>query len=590
MRFLTHWSAFRLLIFSVLIGWTSASYGQFITTSGTVIKDPEGEPMIWRGIGLGGWMLQEGYMLKTRGPQHTLEARIEELIGPADRARFYEAWWQNHFTKRDVDSLAAWGYNTIRLPMHYKLFTPPIEQELNPNQSTWLDRGFVMVDSLISWCRAHEIYLILDLHAAPGGQGENADINDYDRTQPSLWESEANQQKTIDLWVEIARRYQNEPVIAAYDLINEPNWGFEDHTNDLNGCKEQDNAPLWGLLARITKAIRQVDQNHILVIEGNCWGNNYRNLPPLWDDNLVISYHKYWNENKLENIQHMLDMRSQRQVPIWLGESGENSNVWFSECIELLESQEVGWAWWPYKKLGWNNPFQIPMNEDYQQVVDFWNEQGPKPSREAALVGLMQLANDAYAANNEYHPDVVDAMIRAPHTQETRPYREHKLSDTHSTILACADYDMGRVGQAYEDSESVNETGRPGGQPWNLGFQYRNDGVDIGRQEDPDEFSSGYFVGWTESGEWMKYTVEVEQPGTYQLSIRYAGVQSGRIELLLNDQSAFEAQLPATQGEKQWQIHSLGRLNFQQGKQFLILKINQGGLLLDYLKVKPVDP
>ncbi len=130
----------------------------------------------------------------------------------------------NHVTKADIDSLASWGYNSVRPALHYNLFTLPIEEEPVPGEQTWLDKGFELVDSLLSWCEANEMYLILDLHAAPGGQGYNAAICDYDPSKPSLWESEENRIKTVALWGKLAERYSDEPWMGGYDLINEPNW------------------------------------------------------------------------------------------------------------------------------------------------------------------------------------------------------------------------------------------------------------------------------------------------------------------------------------------------------------------------------
>ena len=101
--------------------------------------------------------------------QSQIRAKIEALIGISATQDFYNAWLKNHFTIRDVDSLASWGFNSIRLPMHYNLFTYPIEKETISGDNTWLEKGFVMVDSLIKWCTEDHIYLILDLHAAPGG-------------------------------------------------------------------------------------------------------------------------------------------------------------------------------------------------------------------------------------------------------------------------------------------------------------------------------------------------------------------------------------------------------------------------------------
>ena len=73
------------------------------------------------------------------------------------------------------------------------------------------------------------MYLILDLHAAPGGQGFGSDINDYNPNLPSLWESEENKNKTIALWGKLAERYSDEPWIGGYDLLNETHWDLAEN-------------------------------------------------------------------------------------------------------------------------------------------------------------------------------------------------------------------------------------------------------------------------------------------------------------------------------------------------------------------------
>ena len=322
----------------------TALHAQYLHVDGKKIVDENGAEVILRGMGLGGWMVQEGYMLETgsfAGPQHQIRAKITDLIGETDTQNFYDAWLQNHCTRRDVDSLSSWGFNSIRLPMHYNLFTLPIEHEPIANENTWLEKGFAITDSLLNWCAANQMYLILDLHAAPGGQGRDANISDYDSSKPSLWESDANKQKTIALWKKLAERYVNEKWIGGYDLINEPNWNFVAGQNG-NGCAENGNAPLRKLYVDITTAIRTVDQNHIIFIEGNCWGNNYNGIFPKWDNNMVASFHKYWSTNDLNSIQFALTMRDQHNLPVWLGESGENSNTWFTNAIKLVESNKIG--------------------------------------------------------------------------------------------------------------------------------------------------------------------------------------------------------------------------------------------------------
>src|SRR5215217_697046 len=213
----------------------------YLKADGKRIVNEKKENVLLRGVGLGGWMLQEGYMLKIQneGQQYRIHERIVDLIGERQAREFYEMWLANHTRKIDIDSMAAWGFNSVRLPMHFNLYTLPVDQEPEAGKNTWLEKGFAMTDSLLNWCKANKMYLILDLHAAPGGQGNDLNISDRDPSKPSLWESEANQKKTIALWRKLAERYAGEPWIGAYDIINEPNWGFQDLVNDKNGTKEK---------------------------------------------------------------------------------------------------------------------------------------------------------------------------------------------------------------------------------------------------------------------------------------------------------------------------------------------------------------
>ena len=131
----------------------------------------------------------------------------------------------------------------------------------------------------------------------------------------------------------------------------------------------------------ITQAIRSVDTKHIIIIEGNAWGNNYKGIFPAWDKNMVVSFHKYWNNNDVQSIQYMLDVRNQNNVPIWIGETGENSNVWFTDAIKLYEENNIGWSWWPLKKIGNNNPLEIKSNLNYNQACKLLEWQSRKATK-----------------------------------------------------------------------------------------------------------------------------------------------------------------------------------------------------------------
>jgi endoglucanase len=520
----------RLILCTTLFTWmllsvmTSALAQGYLKTDGKRIVNEKGENVLLRGVGLGGWMLQEGYMLKKNeeGQQHKIKAGINDLVGPEKTEQFYEMWLANHTRKIDIDSMKAWGFNSVRLPMHYNLFTLPIEKEPVEGQNTWIEKGFTMTDNLLKWCKENKMYLILDLHAAPGGQGTDMNISDRDPEKPSLWDSEANKQKTIALWRKLAERYVNEPWIGAYDIINEPNWGFEDYANDKNGLKESRNEPLKKLLLDITNTIREVDKKHMIIIEGNGWGNNYNNMLPPWDNNMVLSYHKYWNYNDDASIQHILKSRDQYNVPVWLGETGENSNVWFTQCISLLERNNIGWAWWPLKKLGANNPLEVRSNEGYEKIVAYWNGKGPKPDAASAWEALAKIGEDLKLENNIFHKDVIDAMMRQPHTTDVVPFRKHVVAK--SLRINAVDYDLGRNGIAYADNDTANYWVSQGPRGGNKGRTYRNDGVDIARDSLQ---ADAYYVSNFENNEWLRYTFIINKAGNYVVSLRKGSDSQG---------------------------------------------------------------
>ena len=502
------------LLFISFLLFTSLSISQDLRTKGKVIVNNRNEEVLLRGIGPGGWLLMEGYMMQTAGiagTQHEFKNRLTDLMGEAKTEEFFDQWRKHHFTRRDVDSLANWGFNSIRVPIHYNLFTLPIEEEPVAGEQTWLTTGFTILDSLLKWCEGNEMYLIIDLHAAPGGQGQNADISDYDPTKPSLWESEENKVKTVELWRKLAERYKEEPWIGGYDLINEPNW-------DLPGGED-----LRDLYERITEAIRNTGDEHILFIEGNWFANDFTGLTPPWDSNMVYSFHKYWNTNLEGDLDWVLPMREEHNVPLWMGESGENSNTWYTDAVTLFESNNIGWSWWTMRKIeAINSPYNIKMPPGYQNIIDYWKGEGPKPTEEEAWEGMMQLIENVKVENNDYRPDVIDALFRQVTTDETIPYSRHSVPGT----IYLPDFDQGKNEIAYHDTDVANYQLSTGEfQAWNGGWSYRNDGVDIEKNRDP--FSNGHHIAFVKKGEWSNYTIHIEEEGAYTMNARIASEETG---------------------------------------------------------------
>ena len=513
---------FKLIL---MLSCVSINGQTLLHTNGKAIVNANGDTVILRTMNLGGWMLIEPYQLQAAGfasAQWEFEDKIEQLVGAAEKDIFLENWYANHVRKIDIDSLAAWGFNAIRLPMHYNLFTLSIQEEPVLGQNTWLNKGFEMTDSLVSWCKQNNMYVVLDLHAAPGGQGGNTGISDYNPAYPSLWEDINNQHKTMSLWKKIAEHYVNEPAIAGYDFLNETNWNLG--TNVLRNFYTQ-----------LTDSVRAADTNHIIFIEGNWYANDFSGLTPPWDNNMVYSPHKYWSKNFQADIQWALDIRDNWNVPIWFGESGENSNTWFRNAIRLFEDHELGWAWWPMKKLeSISCPMSITKTVDFENLLNYWSSGNNPPSTNTAINTLFQLTEDLKLENCTYQNDVIDAMFRQVYSNETKPY------DSVATIpgrIFAPDFDMGVVGEAYYDnvvSDFHVTTGTY--TAWNEGWSYRNDGADISECNDVYFFHNGYQVGWFEEGEFLQYVVDIDSSGVYDINFRYSAHNSNsKIKFSIND-------------------------------------------------------
>lgn len=576
----------RNLLLAVLTSLTavltagSASAQGYLSVKGRIVVNGKGEKVILRGMGLGGWMLQEGYMfhLSNLGQQHRIREAIESVIGPKKTADFYQKWLAYHTTRADIDSMAKWGFNSVRLPMHYALYTLPVDQESVAGKNTWIEKGFALTDSLLKWCKANKMYLILDLHATPGGQGNDLPISDRYPDKPSLWQSEANQQKMVALWHKLAQRYANEPYIGGYDIINEPNWGFENAADKI-GNQETKNEPLKKLMMDVTKAIREVDKKHIIIIEGNAFGNNYNGLLPTWDNNMVLSFHKYGNFNNQQAIQHFLDLSERYNVPLWMGESGENSNTWFTEEIGLVESHNIGWSWWQLKKMGINNPLEIKEPKNYQLLLDYWSDKGAKPTEAQAEAILNELLENLKVKNNIWHKDVTDAMFRQVATTETKPFKVHKLIN--KLTIEAVDYDLGRQRYAYMDKDTASYIYTPGVHTQgNRGHTYRNDGVDIQRD------SSGYHVFSIEDDEWLQYTINAKKAGVYKIRFNVSSTNGdGKITIAIGVSQAATVNVPATGSDRNWKMTDPESIRLKAGNNKLRIIADKGDFTLKSMEL-----
>ncbi len=324
-------AALRVLLIIALPTLAVAQHG-FVRTEGPHLVDAQGHPVMLRGTNLGNWLVREGYMFHFEGgPQSAreIETLTNELLGPETAEKFWKAYLERYVTRDDIQFLKRAGFNSIRIPIHYKYFESDKAE------------GFELLDRVIGWAHEVGIYIVIDMHAAPGGQ-TGANIDDS-WGYPWIYDSPQEQQHAIDVWKRIAAHYRNSETVLGYDLLNEP-------IPDFPELKKY-NMQLEPLYRRIVAGIREMDKNHIVILGGAQWDTNFAVFGPPFEQNMMYTFHKYWMKPEQAEIQPFVDFGDKYHVPIWMSESGENTDEWITQFRTLLEKNSISWAFWPYKKM-----------------------------------------------------------------------------------------------------------------------------------------------------------------------------------------------------------------------------------------------
>jgi endoglucanase len=310
---------------------------KYVTVQGKQFIAPDGEPMLLKGMGIGNWLLPEGYMFGFRraNSPRLINEVICQLAGEEQARLFWQTYYDRYITQKDVRFLKGAGFNHIRVSFNWRLFAT----EDQPRKLEGV--GYTCLDRLVGWCKEEGLYVVLDMHGAPGGQtGDNIDDS---WGYPFLFECPESQALTIDIWESLARRYGDESIVIGYDLLNEPIAPYFD--------VERLNSELEPLYKQIVTAIRKHDRNHVVFLGGAQWNTNFGVFGPPFDSKLAYTFHRYRDEITPSLIQEYVDFSDRYNVPLWMGESGENTYEWIAAFRELLENRGIGWCFWTYKRL-----------------------------------------------------------------------------------------------------------------------------------------------------------------------------------------------------------------------------------------------
>ncbi|UII26442.1 cellulase family glycosylhydrolase [Fulvivirga maritima] len=336
-----------------------------------------------KGINLGNWLLWEGYLMmgdfEYRTHTQFFDGVKSAFGGDLNQAIEFEHQWRlNYVNEQTIIDLKNMGFNSVRIPFHFNLFW-------DWNSYSASDRGFQYIDRVVDFCRAHGMYVLLDMHAAPGYQnpGDHSDNNDSNSSQPResvhFWDGD-NINIASQVWRHIANHYKNEPVVWGYDLLNEP---------VPQPGREYELMPS---LITMRNAIREVDSNHIIVAEGSWWGSDMSKLDwqdgytqsqtgvyAKWDDNLVYQTHHYAND--ASDLNGRLATTNRLNVPLILGEYGENNNSVIREMTDWCINNNVGYFPWSFKKMYHDRClWTIHPYSNYNQVRDYIKYGGTPPA------------------------------------------------------------------------------------------------------------------------------------------------------------------------------------------------------------------
>lgn len=338
----------------------------FLHAEGRKIVDGDGREVLLKGWGLGNWLLQEGYMWLAGGERFDRPTRIEQTLAELTGSDYAEDFWRRYraeyVRREDIMRMARLGYNSVRIPFHYKLFMT------DSDRIQWKEEGFRLLDECLAWCEEAGIYAFLDLHAAPGGQ-TGSNIDDSANNVPELFLEEKHQRKCVALWGKLAQRYCDRAVIGGYDLLNEPIAPAHAGGGNFDYLMPE----LAALYQELVRVIRQADQNHLLSLEGAHWATDLSVFDRCYDRNMVLHFHRYAVIPDAACLQKYIQKANEWNIPLWLGETGENMDEWYAALYPLSLSMGIGYNLWTWKKMECtNSPYSIRKPGEYEKLLGYF--------------------------------------------------------------------------------------------------------------------------------------------------------------------------------------------------------------------------
>jgi glucan 1,3-beta-glucosidase len=335
------------------LGWVRAQ--------GDRLVDARGREVPVRGVNLGGFLVQEPWMMPLAGKvkdQATLWQGVERRFGKQRMEELRDAYRSAWLTDADFARMKAAGFTTVRLPFTAANLAEP--------------DGFKWLDWAIEAAARHGLYTILDLHGAPGGQSDAMHTGQAGQNQ--FFKDPANVAAAARLWQAVARRYADRPEVLGYDLLNEP----------MGAANPRQ---LYAVQDQLYRAVRAVDPRHLVLLEDGYKGIDTFPRPQAYGwQNVAYSVHQYdfkakRPEDHLAALQGALAkidrVRQAKGVPVVVGEvnvPGAGPEV-LGQALQALDAADVPWSMWSYKVVttpaAGKNVWGLYRNLDATPALDF---------------------------------------------------------------------------------------------------------------------------------------------------------------------------------------------------------------------------
>ncbi|KAF8063530.1 glycoside hydrolase [Lyophyllum atratum] len=399
-----------------------------LKVSGTRLTNEQGEEVILRGAGLGGWMNMENFISGYPGCEHQIRETLAEVIGHEKSEFFFDKFLEYFFSDADAQFFKSLGLNCIRLPFNYRHF----EDDMNPR--VLKESGFHHLDRVIDICAAHGIYTILDMHTAPGGQ--NTDWHsDHGTHIANFWNHKDFQDRSVWLWEQLAIHYKGNKWIAGYNPLNEPT--DPQHTRVVS------------FYDRVHKAIRAIDPDHAIFFDGNTFASDFshfRDAHKNWD-NTAYSIHDYSSygfpaasetytgtDEQRKRLRRSYEKKrewmDERNLCVWNGEWGpvyarkqyegeatdsinESRFKVLKDQLSIYNQDRLSWSIWTYKDIGFQGMVYVSTSTPYMTLF------------KDLLAKKHRLAVDAWGADDVAVRDVYKPLI--DHVLEEVPAKFQNL-------------------------------------------------------------------------------------------------------------------------------------------------------------------